>query len=132
MQMFHALCLARVSSQAGLKFCMPMKLSAVICLSVIALAAGTATSKAADVKTNYLSCVKCHGEDGKGQTAMGKKSGAKDWTDAKVQTALKDDKMAKAIKEGIKDGDTTKMKGYPDLKDDEIKALVDFIRKFKK
>jgi cytochrome c553 len=50
-----------------------------------------------------------------------------------VQEAMKDDKMTKSIKEGIKDGDTTKMKGYADaLSDDEIKALVAYVRAFKK
>ena len=64
---------------------------------------------------------------------MGEKMGAKDYTDAKVQEGLKDDAMTKAIKEGIKDGETTKMKAFGDvLSDDEIKALIKHIRDFKK
>ena len=60
-------------------------------------------------------------------------SSVKDYTDAKVQDDLKDDEMTKAIKDGVKDGDKTKMKGFGDvLSDDEIKALVKFIRDFKK
>jgi len=64
---------------------------------------------------------------------MGEKIGIKDYTDAKVQEALKDDAITKAIKDGVKDGDKTKMKGFGDvLSDDEIKALVKYVRDFKK
>jgi mono/diheme cytochrome c family protein len=97
------------------------------------LAAGAVSVRAADAKATWAaSCAKCHGEDGKGQTAMGKKNGAKDYTDPKVQDALKDDAMIKAIKDGVKEGDKTKMKAYGDtLSDEEIKGLVTYIRGFK-
>jgi cytochrome c553 len=90
--------------------------------------------QAADVKENYdTHCKKCHGEDGKGQTKMGQKSGCKDYTDAKVQAELKDDKAFKSLKEGQKDGDKELMKPFADkLSDDEIKALVAHMRTFKK
>ena len=78
-------------------------------------------------------CKKCHGEDGKGKTKMGEKFGVKDYTDAKVQGELKDDAMTKAIKEGVKKGEETKMKPFGDtLSDDDVKALVAYIRAFKK
>ena len=109
-----------------------MKLTA-ICVSVFSLAAVTATLSAADAKVSYETlCAKCHGADGKGATTMGKKTGAKDWTDPKVQAELKDETLTKAIKEGVKDGDKSKMKAYADLSDDEVKAFVDYIRAFKK
>jgi cytochrome c553 len=89
--------------------------------------------RAADAKENWEKhCQKCHGEDGKGQTKMGAKAGVKDLTDAKVQGEFTDDKAFKAIKEGIKDGDKTKMKPAEGLSDDEIKALVAKTRSFKK
>ena len=97
------------------------------------LAAGAVSVRAADAKELWeKNCTKCHGEDGKGKTKMGEKLGMKDYTDAKVQADLKDDQMAKAIKEGVKDGDKTKMKAFGDLSDDEVKALVAHIRSFKK
>jgi cytochrome c553 len=109
----------------------PMKKLMVLGLGL--LVAGTLSLRAADVKENWTkSCAKCHGEDGKGKTKMGEKLGMKDYTDAKVQDGLKDAEMIKAIKDGVKDGDKTKMKGFPDLSDDEIKALVAHIRTFKK
>jgi mono/diheme cytochrome c family protein len=105
-----------------------------IVLSLALLIAGAVSVRAADAKDNWdKNCKKCHGDDGKGKTKMGEKMGVKDYTDAKVQEAMKDDAMTKAIKEGVKDGDTTKMKGFGDvLSDDEIKALVKYVRDFKK
>ena len=90
--------------------------------------------RAADAKANWTKyCAKCHGEDGKGQTRMGKQAGAKDYTDAKVQQELKDDKALKAVKEGLTENGKKKMDAYADkLSDEEIKALLAHIRSFKK
>ncbi len=90
--------------------------------------------RAADAKANWDSqCAKCHGEDGKGQTKIGQKLGVKDFTDAKVQADLKDDVAAKTIKEGKKDADgKTLMKPFDTFSDDEVKALVAYVRAFKK
>jgi mono/diheme cytochrome c family protein len=89
---------------------------------------------AADAKENWEKlCQKCHGPDGKGQTKMGQKAGVKDFSDSKVQGELKDDVAFKAIKEGLKDkDDKTVMKAFGELPDDEIKALVAYVRAFKK
>ena len=98
-----------------------------------ACAAMMVSVSAADVKENWeKSCAKCHGTDGKGETKMGKKLEIKDFTDAKVQADMKDDAMLKAIKEGVKDGDKTRMKAVEGLSDEEMKDLVAYVRKFKK
>jgi len=98
-----------------------------------ACAAMIVSVSAADVKENWeKSCAKCHGPDGKGDTKMGKKLEIKDFTDAKYQDSLKDEAMLKAIKEGVKDGDKTRMKAAEGLSDEEMKALVAYVRKFKK
>ena len=88
---------------------------------------------AADAKANWDSqCAKCHGPDGKGQTKMGEKLGIKDLTDAKVQAGIKDEDAVKAIKEGRKDKDgKTLMKPFDTLSDDEVKALVAYVRGLK-
>lgn len=105
-----------------------------ILLVVAALALPVATTYAGDPKTIYeKDCAKCHGADGKGQTKMGQKLGVKDYTDAKVQATLKDDAMAKVIKEGAKDKDgRTLMKPVEGYSDGDVKGLVALIRSFKK
>src|ERR1043166_8883227 len=104
-----------------------------ILLSLALLAMGALSTRAADAKAIWTKdCAKCHGEDGKGKTKMGEKLGVKDYTDAKVQAEMKDEKMAKVIKEGVKEDDKTKMKGFPDLSDDEIKSLIAYVRSLKK
>jgi mono/diheme cytochrome c family protein len=109
-----------------------MKKLLAIGLTVFVVSAVSAL--AGDGKANYeSSCAKCHGTDGKGQTKMGQKLGIKDYTDAKVQEALKDDAAIKAIKEGLKDADgKTLMKPAEGMSDDDVKALVAYMRTFKK
>jgi len=105
-----------------------------ILLTTLALAASTAALSAADASANWdAKCKSCHGADGIGATPMGKKLALKDFTDAKVQASFTDADATKAIKEGVKDGDKTKMKAFADdLNDDDIKALVAKVRAFKK
>jgi cytochrome c553 len=96
--------------------------------------AATLSAKAAEAKENWDNqCAKCHGAEGKGDTKMGQKLGCKDFTDAKVQADLKDDAATKAIKEGLKSPeDKTLMKPFDTLSDDEVKALVAYVRGLKK
>lgn len=102
---------------------------------LVALLAISATSAlAADAKALYTKeCAKCHGADGKGQTKMGQKMGAKDYTNAKVQAEVTDAAMFKAIKEGYKDkAGKVLMKPAEGMSDDDIKGLVAYMRTFKK
>jgi cytochrome c553 len=105
-----------------------------VVVSLALLVAGAVTLRAAEAKENYeKNCLKCHGEDGKGKTKMGEKLGVKDYTDAKVQEKMKDEEMTKAIKEGVTKEDKKVMKSFAEtLSDDEIKALVKYVRDFKK
>ena len=98
------------------------------------LATTALTASAAGAKENYeKDCAKCHGKDGKGDTKMGQKLGAKDYTDPKVQDALTDDAAFKATKEGLKDKDSkVLMKPSEGLSDDDIKAVIAYMRTFKK
>jgi len=106
----------------------------ILLLTMALSASALLSASAADAKETYdKSCAKCHGADGKGQTKMGQKLGAKDYTDAKVQAELKDDVAFKAIKEGLKDkDDKTLMKPAEDLADADIKALIAYMKAFKK
>ena len=99
----------------------------------------TLSTKGAEAKENWDKiCAKCHGVEGKADTKIGQKLGAKNLTDAKVQADMKDEDIAKAIKDGIKDADgKTKMKAFvtgadTPLSDDEVKALVAYVRGLKK
>jgi cytochrome c553 len=109
-----------------------MKTSLSILIATLMVTAVAAN--ASDVKEIYeKQCAKCHGMDGKGETKMGQKMGAKDYTDPKVQAELKDESGFKAIKEGLKskDGKVIK-KPAEDLTDEQIKGLVKHMRTFKK
>jgi len=103
-------------------------------IGLTVFAATALSASAADAKATYeKDCAKCHGADGKGDTKMGKKLGAKDYTDAKVQAELKDDAAVKAIKEGLKDKEgKVLMKPIEGASDADIKGLVAHMRTFKK
>ena len=90
--------------------------------------------RAADPKTNWANnCAQCHGPDGRANTKMGKQLSAKDLTDPKVQASFTDAKATQSIKEGVKQGGKTTMKAFGGkLTDDEIKALVAYVRTLKK
>jgi len=92
------------------------------------------TASAADPKETWgASCARCHGADGKGQTNIGRRLGARDYTDPAVQAALTDEAAFKAIKEGFKDKDgKTVMRPVENLSDSDIKSLVAYVRTFKK
>jgi mono/diheme cytochrome c family protein len=94
-----------------------------------------AASHAADAPATWApNCAACHGSDGAGHTKAGKMLGAKDLTDATFQKSFTDDQAFAAIKGGFKDpSGKEKMKPFSGkLTDDEIKALVAYIRTFAK
>ena len=99
-------------------------------MSVLSIALLLAAPAAfGDVAEVYAkNCASCHGKDDTGATAMGKKSKAGDYTDAKVQASFTDAEALKVILEG-----KGKMKGYKDkVTAAEAAELVKYIRAFKK
>lgn len=116
-----------------------MKINKIIPIAVMVVLGATLSAKAADAKQTWSTqCAKCHGAEGNGNTKIGQKLGCKDFTDAKVQAGIKDEDAIKAIKDGIKDANgRTKMKAFVadaenPLSDDEVKALVAYVRGLKK
>lgn len=99
-------------------------------LAVAVLACGTAALAHEAASANWQKhCVSCHGVDGKGKTRMGQRLKITDLTDAERQKTFSDEEAFNAVKHGLKDesGKTT-MKAVEGLADDEISALVAFVR----
>jgi len=107
-----------------------VRLSAVILLSL----AVPALTFAAEAKANWSQyCSRCHGADGTGQTKIGKKLDLKDYSNADVQAKMTDDEMLKTIIEGVTKDGKERMAPYKEkLSADEAKALVGYVRSFKK
>ena len=75
-------------------------------------------------------CASCHGKDGKGATDRGKAKHLKDLTDPAVQASLTDEQITTIINDG---SPNKAMKGYKGkITDDQIKAIVAYVRTFKK
>jgi mono/diheme cytochrome c family protein len=106
----------------------------ILVLVVIVFAASTTSLRAADAKALWdANCAQCHGKDGRADTKMGKAVGAKDLTDPAVQAAFSDAKATNSIKNGVKEGGKTTMKAFAGkLSDEDIKALVAYVRTLKK
>jgi mono/diheme cytochrome c family protein len=107
-----------------------MKIFAVTCvLSWI----GLSSAKSADPQTNWSNnCVQCHGQDGSANTPMGKALSAKNLKSAEVQASFTDSEAVEAIKSGVKRDGTIAMLAFGGrLTDDEIKALVAYVRTLK-
>ena len=103
-------------------------------LTVLLLLGTASVLSAAEPQANWDEhCAKCHGADGKGDTKMGKKLSIHDFTDAKVQAEFTDEQAFDAMKKGLtdKNGKTT-MKAIEDVSDADMKALIPFVRAFKK
>jgi cytochrome c6 len=97
-------------------------------LVLLAFAFAFSTWSFADGAGDYKArCAMCHGADGKGDTAMGKKFGLKDLGSAEVQG------KSDADLNGIISKGKDKMPAYSDkLSAEQIDGLVKYIRSLKK
>ncbi len=87
------------------------------------------------VVANYNKhCASCHHKEGTGKTVMGRKIGAKDFTDPKVVAEITDEHALKNLKEGVKDknGKEIKKPFTGKLTEDEMKALIEYAKTFAK
>jgi len=103
--------------------------------AIVTVAMFAATSLfAADGKALYeKNCAKCHGADGKGDTKMGKKLEAKDYSTAKAWEGLTDAAAIKSVKEGLKDKSGKEiMKPTEGVTEADAKAIIDYMKTLKK
>ena len=105
-------------------------------LSLVVLFAISASSSlfAANAATLWKKdCAKCHGADGRGDTKIGRKRLINDLTDASFQAKFTDEEATTSIKFGLKDAKgKVIMKAIKGVSDDDIKALVAYVRSLKK
>jgi mono/diheme cytochrome c family protein len=88
---------------------------------------GAAGARAQDAADLYKAkCQACHGPDGKGDTAAGKKLGAKDFHSPEI-AKMSDQELFDTTKNGK--GKMPKYDGK--LTDDQIKDLIKYIRSLK-
>ena len=75
-------------------------------------------------------CIKCHGEDGTGDTEKGRELKAPDFTSADFQKETTDDEMTDAITKGVKDKKKkVLMPAYKNkLRGEDIQVLVRYVR----
>lgn len=102
------------------------------------LVGGTAFAGEVDKKTERLwkaKCASCHGADGKAQTEKGKEMKVRDMSTAAYQKDVTDEKIKKALAEGVnttKDGVKQEMDAYKDLKPEQVDGLIAYIRSLAK
>jgi mono/diheme cytochrome c family protein len=116
------------------------RLAGISAASLIALGLATGASASAPAPTDAVpvlaeetgaelytkNCAKCHADDGKGETGMGKKAREKGerWPDLSKEQ-LPREKVVEVIKQGIPN---TKMKAYGDkLTPAQIELVTDFV-----
>lgn len=100
-----------------------------ILLALVCLLFGAAIANAEDGAALFKAkCAACHGQDGSGNTTIGRKSGLRDLGSADVQTQT-DAELTAIIAEGKgKPAHAYKKKGVTDA---QIQALVAHIRSLK-
>jgi mono/diheme cytochrome c family protein len=117
---------------------------ALLTLSILSVALWATPSHAdEDIQALFhAKCAGCHGDDGKGDTKWGRKYKAPNFTSVKFQDESKDSEFLETIEKGVvkkvkddKTGEPIQKKIMPGwstkLSDDQMKALVAYVRKFK-
>lgn len=96
------------------------------------LQANTNTSSARSASQLYSKhCASCHGRDGRSRTKKGKFSHARDFSDAKWQDDVSDERLFNSIMNGR--NVRGNMPAFNDkLSEQETDSLVGFVRRFRK
>jgi len=111
----------------------PIVLGAVCLFAMAAIALRftptNVSASAADVRTTYnAKCVKCHGRDGRGKTTQGRRTHARDMTDASWQNEVTDERLFNSITNG-----RGKMPAFKkSLNESQIDELVNYVRRLRR
>lgn len=107
-----------------------MKTTRIIIVSL--LCAAVPAAFAATAQENWTAhCAKCHGPDGAGKTAIGRKLKLVDYTTAEGQAAFTDEAATSAITNDVVVDGKTRKNGFKEkLSAEEIGELVKFVRAF--
>jgi mono/diheme cytochrome c family protein len=104
------------------------------CLSVMAsvvigVARPHSSPTAADARSTFnAKCVRCHGRDGRGRTAQGRRTHARDLSEAGWQNDVTDERLFNSILNG-----RGKMPSYKkSLKENQIDELVNYVRQLRR
>jgi mono/diheme cytochrome c family protein len=89
----------------------------------------TNVSAAADARATYnAKCVRCHGRDGRGKTTQGKRTHARDMSDANWQNDVTDERLFNSISNG-----RGKMPAFKkSLNENQIDDLVNYVRRLRR
>jgi mono/diheme cytochrome c family protein len=105
-----------------------------LCLFAIAgaairVATPNASASAADARATYnAKCAKCHGRDGRGKTAQGKRTHARDMTDGNWQNDVTDERLFNSILNG-----RGKMPSFKkSLHENQVDDLVNYVRRLRR
>ena len=95
-----------------------------------AVAAVAAVAEGKGSKEIYAAqCKGCHGATGKGDTKIGQKNGARDYSSQAVKDAYNEAQWIKSITDGVEKDGKTIMHGYKDkLSAEEIKGLAQYLK----
>jgi mono/diheme cytochrome c family protein len=87
------------------------------------------SASAADASTTYnAQCAKCHGRDGRGRTTRGRRTHARDMTDANWQNDVTDERLFNSITNG-----RGKMPAFKkSLNENQIDELVNYVRRLRR
>ena len=86
-------------------------------------------SPAADARATFNSkCATCHGRDGRGQTKRGRRTHTRNLTEAAWQDDVSDERLFNSINNGR--GKMPAFKKY--LSENEVDALVSYVRRLRR
>jgi cytochrome c6 len=111
------------------KFWLAISLIVTLATGFVFVTAEGKVSPAADARATYnAKCANCHGRDGRSKTARGRRTHARDLTDANWQNDVNDERLFNSIHNG-----RGKMPAFKkSLSENEIEALVAFVRRLRR